>query len=101
MPTKSKGSDSRSDRKPTPPIRCGGCDTTWTGLATCHCSDCHETFAAIGGFDAHRVGDACVDPASIAWRKGSRKAGERKFRHDGKVWRSVAEGRPEHWAAAS
>ena len=70
-------SDSRGDsseRHPkasTPPPRatCGGCDSTWTGTAACHCSGCHRTFSGVGLFDKHRsaVGEygACIDPATI------------------------------------
>lgn len=46
---------------------CPECNAEWGGLFTCHCTLCHETFAGITAFDAHRVGSArgtrrCVLP---------------------------------------
>ncbi|MET0417111.1 MAG: hypothetical protein ABW022_13920 [Actinoplanes sp.] len=45
------------------PYRCGGCTSTWTGLAMAHCSACHETFAGVSGFDQHRLRGHCCPPA--------------------------------------
>lgn len=33
---------------------CGGCDATWTGVNTSHCSGCHRTFSGPTLFDKHR-----------------------------------------------
>lgn len=33
---------------------CGGCDNTWTGANTAHCSACHRTFSGPTLFDKHR-----------------------------------------------
>lgn len=48
---------------------CSGCDTRWTGLATCHCANCHNTFGSITSFDAHRRGygdrGSCKSPAHM------------------------------------
>jgi hypothetical protein len=49
-----------------PELTCGGCAVTWTGSSRCHCSACHRTFGGVGGFDAHRVRDGCVDPQAKA-----------------------------------
>lgn len=50
-------------------IRCGGCNTGWTGEDVCHCSGCHETFADVDVFDAHRSGygahGKCLAPGRI------------------------------------
>ena len=35
---------------------CSSCGARWQGEAICHCTTCHMTFTAIGGFDAHRYG---------------------------------------------
>jgi hypothetical protein len=46
-----------------------------------HCgSGCHRTFGSVSGFDAHRRGGRCVDPASLPmhldpggiWRRDGR-----------------------------
>lgn len=46
-----------------------------TGLSTCHCARCHETFTSITAFDMHQhllLGDiACVNPAVLTKRDGS------------------------------
>jgi hypothetical protein len=44
---------------------CASCPKTWTGLTTCHCSYCHETFSGIRLFDVHRRYGKCHDPASL------------------------------------
>ena len=72
------------ERKPVPPHICGTCPATWTGLAPCHCSGCHQTFSGIRLFDTHRrvlrgVG-ICVAPTAI------RISGEPLRLVDG-VWR--------------
>lgn len=76
----------------TPPTRktalitCGGCDASWTALGTAHCSACHQTFASVGLFDAHRSQDGehgtCLDPETVLSRDGER----RLFFRDG-MWR--------------
>lgn len=50
-------------------IRCGGCDSVWTGAARAHCSNCHITTGGVTSFDAHRkqYGErgSCIDPATL------------------------------------
>ena len=48
-----------------PPIGCSGCRGRWSGLNTCHCGGCHETFTSAGAFDRHRRGGKCLDPREI------------------------------------
>ncbi|EME18470.1 FDXHR family putative zinc-binding protein [Rhodococcus triatomae] len=48
-----------------PPIRCNGCDATWTALGACHCTGCHETFTGLTAFEKHRRDGHCHDPASV------------------------------------
>jgi hypothetical protein len=43
--------------------RCA-CGVHWSGTRAAHCSVCHATFGGISGFDAHRSGGQCLDPAS-------------------------------------
>ncbi len=54
---------------PTVPTTCSGCDNTWTGSRTCHCSSCHRTFAGVDLFDRHRdqrgERGSCLNPASL------------------------------------
>ena len=42
----------------------GQCGKSWwqSGNRTSHCSGCHETFASLSLFDAHRRDGACLDP---------------------------------------
>lgn len=56
--------------------------------AQCHCATCHRTWGGISGFDAHRRGGECVDPAGKGYVeiKG--------------VWRQPGPVGP-HWARAS
>lgn len=35
---------------------CTVCGAQWVGHAVCHCTQCHLTFTAAGGFDYHRTG---------------------------------------------
>ncbi|AMS02661.1 hypothetical protein BJD55_gp105 [Gordonia phage Yvonnetastic] len=35
-------------------LRCGGCDSEWSGLNTCHCAGCHQTFSGLTAFVKHR-----------------------------------------------
>jgi len=48
------------------------CGARWSGLATCHCAACHESFTSVSGFDAHRTGEACKDPAAIGMARADR-----------------------------
>lgn len=35
-----------------------------------HCAaDCHETFGSVSGFDRHRRGGECLDPATLAMHR--------------------------------
>lgn len=56
----------------TAPYTCGGCTNTWTGLAQCHCSVCHETFGGISNFDRHRFNGECRRPEDIGLAIGAR-----------------------------
>lgn len=51
---------------------CGGCTNTWTGLAQCHCSACHNTFGGISNFDRHRYNGECRRPEDIGLAIGAR-----------------------------
>jgi hypothetical protein len=42
-----------------------GCGARWTGRRTAHCAACHRTFGGVGGFDRHRRGGACLEPADV------------------------------------
>lgn len=37
-----------------------------------HCSACHVTFGAVSGFDRHRRGGECLDPAGLAMHTDAR-----------------------------
>lgn len=41
------------------------CGARWAGANTSHCGACHETFTSVGGFDRHRKGGRCADPAEV------------------------------------
>lgn len=43
--------------------KCGQTCTAPTP-AQAHCPTCHATFGGITGFDAHRKGGLCIDPAT-------------------------------------
>lgn len=49
------------------------CGLEWTSLTECHCGACHRHFGGLGGFDLHRKGDACLDPATLLTEKGEPK----------------------------
>jgi hypothetical protein len=75
---------------PHGPHSCSGCSAIWTGARAAHCSACHQTFATVGLFDAHRsiAGDcgSCRDPATLTYRT-AQGAGERvMFWRDGLWW---------------
>lgn len=77
-----------------PRYTCHGCESTWTGLSQAHCGSCHELFASVSGFDAHRrdvrgVG-TCLDPAVIVATRGARKGEPVLAFRDG-MWRSAQE----------
>lgn len=69
-------------------ITCGGCDTRWTAPNAAHCAarGCHQTFASVNLFDAHRSQEgergACIPPAEVQGRHGE----QRLFFRDG-MWR--------------
>lgn len=48
---------------------CSGCPSVWTANTAAHCSRCHQTFAGVSLFDAHRAqfGErgACEDPEVV------------------------------------
>src|SRR5687768_13164098 len=67
-------------------VTCSGCPARWTARNAAHCGACHELFASIALFDAHRSQDgdrgACIPPAEVQGRHGER----RLFFRDG-MWR--------------
>jgi hypothetical protein len=42
------------------------CGAEWQGVNTCHCTadGCHQTFASVAAFDAHRAGPNRKDPTT-------------------------------------
>lgn len=70
--------------------KCSKCSLVWTSLAECHCGKCCRHFAAVTGFDMHRKGGECVDPASLFDQHGNpklvlRTSGRTLVGLDGKV----------------
>jgi hypothetical protein len=59
---------------------CGGCPRRWRSAALCHCSACHRIFGGVVGFDRHRRGGECDDPAADPYFE------VRERPHDGPVW---------------
>ena len=59
--------------KPAPPVRCNGCENTWTGALPCHCGACHRTFTGIRAFDIHRTGGICNEPSQVLGKKGEHR----------------------------
>lgn len=53
-------------------VICPRCRKHWGGMNTCHCSGCHETFAGITAFDAHRRGGQCLPPMTCGLRLNDR-----------------------------
>lgn len=41
-----------------------------------HCGACHRTFGGVTGFDDHRRGGQCLDPASIGLEERDAGAGQ-------------------------
>jgi hypothetical protein len=72
-------------------ITCSACTAEWTGLTRAHCAalGCHQTFASVALFDAHRsaagLHGACLAPAHVLTKTGKRVMELR----DG-VWRGPA-----------
>lgn len=55
-----------ADTRVAPPLTCGGCPSTWTGLSRAHCSACHLTFTGVSAFDRHRGADGeCLLPPNL------------------------------------
>lgn len=50
-------------------ITCGGCSSSWIGLAKCHCASCHLLFSSLSSFDRHRRAGKCLDPFSVGMEK--------------------------------
>lgn len=67
---------------------CGGCSNTWTRLNACHCSGCHRTFGGVKGFDIHRRGGRCIDPATVT----SSTTGIAVFTETNGIWQRVSAG---------
>lgn len=47
-----------------------------------HCSVCHTTFGGVSGFDAHRAGGQCADPATITVDGGMHRDGHGIWRRN-------------------
>lgn len=71
---------------------CARCAARWTGTRSAHCAACHETFTSASGFDRHRVGGACVDPAGVGLVPRAARSTETR----GTAWRFPASGH-EYW----
>lgn len=54
------------------------CEARWTGLRTCHCATCHETFSGLGAFDAHRYGSFSDSGARTIDKKTGLPQGKRR-----------------------
>lgn len=59
-------------KRPAAAPSCAGCGASWTGSRPCHCAapGCHQTFAGLTLFDAHRStrgGEhgSCLDPLKL------------------------------------
>lgn len=53
--------------------QCAGCGAHWPRGGSCHCGaldGCHDTFADVRLFDAHRDHGHCLDPAEVDDRAG-------------------------------
>jgi hypothetical protein len=65
------------EKRRVQPITCSGCSATWTALNAAHCTGCHELFASVALFDAHRSQDgergACIPPAEVQGRNGEQR----------------------------
>lgn len=55
-----------------PPVCCTRCGARANGRAYAHCAKCHETFSGVTGFDRHRRGGECLDPATIGMIRTTR-----------------------------
>ena len=75
-------------------VRSGSmCTCDFTGVRTCHCSLCHETFGSPNAFDWHQkmflpYGPVCLAPELVVRRDGTRVL----FRDSRGYWR---ENRPD------
>lgn len=61
-----------SGNRPPGAITCNGCDRWWTGLASAHCSACHETFTGVTIFGVHRRNGQCLKPPDVGLVVASR-----------------------------
>jgi len=60
---------------------CPDCHRYWNSSREGHCAGCCRHFASNAAFDAHRIGDACHDPATL-----TRQDGRHRFtRRDGRL----------------
>lgn len=74
---------------------CARCPARWTATRAAHCGGCHATFTSVTGFDRHRVGGACVDPATRGLVSRPARSAEARgdawsFPGDGMVYRVFA-----------
>lgn len=58
--------------QPSGDFGCRGCDITWGGFRTCHCSACHETFSGVTNFDKHQRNGECRKPQKCGLKIGYR-----------------------------
>ena len=54
------------------------CGARWAGVSAAHCAaeGCHRTFTGVNGFDRHRIGGTCTDPATLGMRIAEGRAYE-------------------------
>ena len=52
---------------------CRDCHRNWNGFSEAHCVRCHRHFTSASASDAHWQGPTCVDPATVATKKGNPK----------------------------
>jgi hypothetical protein len=51
---------------------CNSCLDRWSGLNTCHCGACHETFTTVRVLDMHRRDGKCRSPEDIGLARAQR-----------------------------
>lgn len=67
---------------------CPDCHRYWNSHREGHCASCCRHFASNAAFDAHRYGDACVDPATLSRQDGRPRFSARATRL-GTTWSLV------------
>jgi hypothetical protein len=70
------------------------CGRRWDGLAEAHCGaeGCHQHFASLSAFEAHRRNGRCIEPALLRVGKGLREGEpvlESRESPRGVIWHSA------------